>query len=336
MVQVKDDAAAPARDSAKASAPRAAKAKKSTSQKSLAGERDVLKLIPAAEHRSQLNSRRIGLHTSTAGGVELAAERAWRLGCNALQIFSSSPRMWKPLTITDAQCDAMRRRRADYDLRPLVIHANYLINVAGANAEITAKSIVALRAEMQRAVQLEAEYVVLHPGSYRGLSRAEGLARACEAIARAVDGLALAHTTLLVENMAGAEFSLGSGFESLAELLENLRQHLPAAACIDTCHSHVRGYDFLSQEGYEQTMQQLEASVGLANVRVWHVNDAKAAQGSKLDRHASLGQGTLGLEPLRRLVNDARHRHAAFILETPIDEPLEDLRNVERLKSLVE
>jgi deoxyribonuclease IV len=299
-------------------------------------ERDILKLIPAAEHRPQSSSRRIGIHTSTAGGVETSAERAWRLGCNTLQIFSSSPRMWRPYDITPQQCEEMIRLRAAYDLKPLVIHANYLINVAGTDPEMLEKSVSAFRAEMERAISLHAEYVVLHPGSFRSCSRAEGLANACAAIARATDGLKMADNglTLLIENTAGAEFSLGSSFESVAELIAALAAHIPVASCIDTCHTHVKGYDIVSDSGYTETMRRLDATVGLANVRVWHCNDAKAACGSKLDRHQHIGKGSIGPEPFRRLLNDPRNAHAAFILETPIDEPFDDLHNMETLKAL--
>jgi len=241
------------------------------------------------------------------------------------------------MDISPKQCETMARLRAEYDLKPLVIHANYLINAAGTNPEILEKSVSALRAEMQRAISICSEYVVLHPGSFRGCSREQGLNNACEAIARASDGLNMAENglTLLIENTAGAEFSLGSSFENVADLIAALARKIPVASCIDTCHTHVRGYDIVSEEGYAETMRQLDATVGLANVRVWHCNDARAACGSKLDRHEHIGKGSIGLEPFRRLLNDPRHAHAAFILETPIDEPLDDLHNVEVLKALV-
>jgi deoxyribonuclease-4 len=307
-------------------------------KKSASGpERDILKLIAAEDRRPQPTARRIGIHTSTAGGVETAAERAWRMGCNTFQIFSSSPRMWKPYDITAKQCETMACLRKTYDLKPMVIHANYLINVAGINPEFLEKSVTAFRAELERAISLGAEYVVLHPGSYRGCSREQGLSTACEAIERATEGLDMAQhgVTLLIENTAGAEFSLGSSFESVAELISCLASRIPTAACIDTCHTHVKGYDIVSEAGYEETMRQLDATVGLPNVRVWHCNDAKAACGSKLDRHDHIGKGSIGAETFRRLLTDPRHAHAAFILETPVDEPLDDLNNVEALKALV-
>ncbi len=300
-------------------------------------ERDILKLIPPPTAPPPLTSRRIGIHTSTAGGVELAAERAYRLGCNALQIFSSSPRQWKPFDLSRLQRETMCRLCGQYDLRPLVVHANYLINVAGANAEFRAKSIAAFRAEIERAIALNAAYLVLHPGSFRGAGRAEGLERASAAIAQAAERLSLARAglTILIENTAGSEYSLGGSFEQVAELLALLRPLVPVAACIDTCHTHVAGYDIVSLPGYRQTMHHLDATIGLHNVAVWHCNDAKAERASRLDRHQHIGKGSIGIEPFRRLLNDPRTAHAAFLAETPIDEPLDDLANVNALKALV-
>jgi deoxyribonuclease-4 len=300
-------------------------------------EKDILKLIPPPETPPERTPRRIGIHTSTARGVEHAAERAYRLGCSTFQVFSSSPRQWKPYELTPSQCDEMNRLRARYDLRPLVIHANYLINVAGGNAEFHRKSIEALRAEMDRAISLCAEYLVLHPGSFRGMEREQGVERASAAIAEAArpHDLARSGLAVLVENTAGAEYSLGGSFEQLSELLERLRPALPVAVCIDTCHTHVAGYDIVSETGYQQTMRRIDAAIGLKNVPVWHCNDAKAPCGSHLDRHQHVGKGTIGLEAFRCLLNDPRTADAAFIAETPIDDPLDDLANVNTLKSLV-
>jgi deoxyribonuclease-4 len=300
-------------------------------------EKDILKLLPAPKQPPKLTARRIGIHTSTAGGVEFAAERAYRLGCNTFQIFSSSPRQWKPYELAGAQCVEMNRLRERYDLKPLVIHANYLVNVAGGNSEFHAKSIVAFRGEVERALALCAEFLVLHPGSFRGSSREEGLQRAALAIEQAVDGLDLndRHLRILIENTAGSEFSLGGNFEQVAELLYLLGKVVPSGACIDTCHTHVSGYDIVSEEGLADTLDQLDRTVGLKNVYVWHCNDAKAARGSKLDRHQHIGKGSIGSKPFRRLLNDSRLTHSAFIAETPIDEPLDDLTNVNALKKLV-
>jgi deoxyribonuclease-4 len=300
-------------------------------------EKDILKLLPAPAKPPKLTARRIGIHTSTAGGVANAAERAHRMGCNTFQIFSSSPRQWKPYDLTPEQRDEMIRLRKTLDLHPLVIHANYLVNLAGGNPEFRAKSIAAFRAEVERALALEAEFLVLHPGSFRGGSRDEGLQRAALAIEQAADGLDLqaGNLRILIENTAGSEFSLGGTFEQVAELLYLLRNFVPCGACFDTCHTHVAGYDIVSEDGYNETLDQLERTIGLRNVYVWHCNDAKAERGSKLDRHQNIGKGFIGLEPFRRLLNDKRLAAAAFIAETPIVEPLDDLANVNALKGLV-
>jgi deoxyribonuclease IV len=305
-------------------------------QNSIAREQDLARL--SARKRSlRMTARRIGIHTSSAGGVQNAAERAWRLGCNAFQIFSSSPRQWAPYELSRPQCDEMKRLRDHYDLKPLVIHTNYLINLASTTPLFLKKSVESFRGEVERAMALCAEYLVLHPGSFRGADREAGLLQTAAAIAAATRGLDLvkSHMTILIENTAGAEYSLGGSFEQVAEVLDRLRGVVPIAACIDTCHTHVAGYDIVSEPGMRQMLTELNATVGLQNVRVWHCNDAKAACGSKLDRHQHIGKGSIGREPFRRLLNDPRLAHAAFIAETPIDMPGDDKRNVTALKTLV-
>jgi deoxyribonuclease-4 len=304
--------------------------------RSIAREQDILKL-PAPKRAPALTSRRIGIHTSSAGGVQNAAERAYRLGCNTLQIFSSSPRQWAPYELNLPQCAEMSRLRDRYNLKPLVIHTNYLVNLASTTPAFLKKSIEAFRGELERALALCADYLVLHPGSFRGADRGKGLLQTAASTAAAAHGLDLAKggLTVLIENSAGAEYSLGGSFEQVAEVLDHLSGVLPVAACVDTCHLHVAGYDIVTEAGMRETLDRLDATIGLRNVRVWHCNDAKAACGSRLDRHQHVGRGTIGLEPFRRLLNDPRLAHAAFIAETPIDEPGDDKRNVETLKSLV-
>lgn len=177
---------------------------------------------------------------------------------------------------------------------------------------------------------------MLHPGSFRGASREQDLERTARSIAESSEGLDLAKggLTVLIENTAGAEYSLGGTFEQVAELLALLRPTVPVGACIDTCHTHVAGYDIVSADGRTLTLRHLEQTVGLKNVHVWHCNDAKAERGSRLDRHEHIGQGKLGLDVFRALLNDRRLKHAAFIAETPIDKPGDDLRNVDALKAL--
>src|SRR5499425_18035 len=199
----------------------------------MASEQDILK-SPPPKTPPRLTARRIGIHTSSAGGVDNAAERAYRLGCNTFQVFSSSPRQWKPYALGRPQCEQMKRLCEKYDLKPLVIHTNYLINLASTTEAFLQKSIEAFRGEIERALELCAEYLVLHPGSFRGANREKGLLQTAAAIAASAHGLDLVKggLTILIENTAGAEFSLGSSFEQVAEVIDHVRAHVPIGACI--------------------------------------------------------------------------------------------------------
>src|SRR5277367_6846256 len=281
-------------------------------------------------------AKRIGVHLGTAGGASNAVERAREIGANTFQIFSSSPRMWRAPKVDPAQAERMRELRAKLDVGPLVIHTSYLVNVCSQNDEVREKSIDAFRGEIERALQLGAEYLVLHPGSWKGLTREEGLKLAAESIERAIDGVPWQGKDFksLIENTAGAEFSLGGKLEQVAELVERLRPFAPVGVCLDTCHVHVAGYDIVSEDGYIETMKLVEATVGFEAVKVWHCNDAKAAMGSKLDRHEHIGEGTIGAAAFRRLLHDERFADSAFIAETPVDAPGDEARNVGVLRTL--
>ena len=281
-------------------------------------------------------TRRIGVHLGTAGGCWTAVDRAVEIGANTFQIFSSSPRMWRASAIKPADAAKMRELRAQFDVGPVAIHASYLINVCSQTETVRVNSVAAFRGEVERALALGAEFLVLHPGSWKGLTREEGLRLAAQSIESAVAGIDFAGKdfNILIENTAGAEFSLGGKLEQVAELVERLRPCAPVAVCLDTCHIHVAGYDIVSDAGYIDTMQQVGATLGFDTVRVWHCNDAKAAFASKLDRHQHIGEGTIGAAAFKRLLHDARFAHCAFIAETPVDEPGDEARNVATLKSL--
>jgi deoxyribonuclease-4 len=230
----------------------------------------------------------------------------------------------------------MREARAALDVSPVAIHASYLINLCSQTETVRVNSIDGFRGEVERALALGAEFLVLHPGSWKGLTREEGLRLAAQGIEKAVAGLDWQDSPLriLIENTAGAEFSLGGSFDQVAELVETLKPCAPMGVCLDTCHCHVAGYDLVTPEGYEATMQQVGATIGFDAVRLWHCNDAKAAMGSKLDRHEHIGEGTIGAAAFRRLLHDERYNHCAFIAETPVDEPGDEMRNVMALRAL--
>ena len=246
--------------------------------------------------------------------------------------------MWKAPKVDPKQAERMRTLRAALDVTPIVIHTSYLVNVCSQTDDVREKSVAAFRGEIERALTFGADYLVLHPGSWNGLTREQGLVLAADSIKRAIDGLPFEGTGfhILIENTAGAQYSLGGSFEQVAELVTLLRASAPVGVCLDTCHTHVAGYDMVTDEGYAKAMGIIADTVGFDAVRVWHCNDAKAPLGSKLDRHEHIGQGTMGVEPFRRLLNDPRFAHAAFIAETPVDEPGDEERNVRVLKSLVE
>ena len=280
--------------------------------------------------------KRIGVHVGTSGGVWTAVQRAVDAGANTFQIFSASPRQWKAAPVKLEDAAKMRALRAEYDVNPVAIHASYLINLCSQTESVRANSIDGFRGEVERALALGAEFLVLHPGSWKGLTRGEGLKLAAQGIEKAIDKLPWQdhNFRILIENTAGAEFSLGGSFDQVAELVSTLQSCAPVGVCLDTCHCHVAGYDLVTTEGYEATMQQVGATVGFDAVRVWHCNDAKAPMGSKLDRHEHIGEGTIGSAAFRRLLHDTRFDHAAFIAETPVDEPGDEMRNVMALRAL--
>src|SRR5271168_1900454 len=212
---------------------------------------------------ANLKKKRIGVHVGTAGGTWTAVERAVAAGANTFQIFSSSPRQWRAAVVKPEDARKMRELRERNDVGPVSIHASYLINLCSQTESVRVNSVAAFRGEVERALALGAEYLVLHPGSWKGLTREEGLRLAAESIEKAVDGVPWQGKDfkILIENTAGAEFSLGGKLEQVAELVERLKACAPVGVCLDTCHVHVSGYDIVSPEGYEETMRQVGATV---------------------------------------------------------------------------
>src|ERR1700710_1052140 len=218
---------------------------------------------------ADLKKKRIGVHVGTAGGTWTAVERAVAAGAKTFQIFSSSPRMWKAAAGKPAGAKKKHELRAKLDVGPVAIHASYLINLCSQTEAVRENSIAAFRGEVERALALGAEYLVLHPGSWKGLTREEGLKLAAQSIERAIDGLDWQgkNFRILIENTAGAEFSLGGKLEQVAELVECLRACAPVAVCLDTCHVHVAGYDLVSTDGYIETMMLVGDTVGFEAVK---------------------------------------------------------------------
>lgn len=281
---------------------------------------------------------RIGIHTSIAGDICSALEIANGLGANALQIFSSSPRMWSRGTLgskaMEASSGRFRARRAELKLGPLVIHTNYLINLASCQRVLRVRSIQAFHGEMIRALSLGADFLVMHPGSGRGVEMNAAIAAIADGLKQAARGVRFGGLRILLENTAGQGTSVGSRFSELRAILD-LCPELPLGVCVDTAHLFAAGHDLRQAEGLEGALAEISAAVGLERVFVIHVNDSKGALGSHLDRHEHIGKGEIGLQGMRRILNHPHLAGRAFILETPIDRPGDDRRNVDMLWRLV-
>jgi deoxyribonuclease IV len=278
---------------------------------------------------------RIGLHSSVAGSFEQAAIYVNVLGAKTFQIFSSSPRMWRGVMPRPDEIAKLKAARAAFDLAPLVIHANYLINLPAADPSVRKNSIKAFRGEIDRAIALGAEYLVLHPGSYREQTPESAIEAFADSLAAAADGVVTPWLTILLENTAGAGSALGSRLEELATLrdLAAPKIALPIGYCLDTCHLLAAGYDIATADGLGQAMADADRVLGLDNVPVIHTNDSKGAFGSHLDRHANIGEGHIGRDAFRRILHHPRLQNKAFILETPMDDG-GDRRDMEALFDL--
>ena len=288
-------------------------------------------------------SVRIGIHTSIAGSYLNALEAARKLGCNALQIFSASPKMWQggSARIPDVDAQAFRTRREELRLGPLVIHANYLINLASAQRMLQTRSIQAFHDEIVRAVALGADFLVVHPGSRGESTPAQAISTIVESVKQASKHAPMGGLRILIENTAGMGSAMGARLEEVGEILAGLR-NLPAGACLDTAHLFAAGYDIKSEGGLASTIGQIESTIGLENVPVFHVNDSKIDLGGRVDRHEHIGKGKIGTEAFARILRHPRFGATApegltgraFVAETPIDDPGDDRRNVAALWDL--
>ncbi|BBO85263.1 putative endonuclease 4 [Desulfosarcina ovata subsp. sediminis] len=262
----------------------------------------------------------IGAHVSAAGGVENAPLNARAIGATAFALFTKNQRQWKAKPLTEASIRKFKARCADAGYTPdqILPHDSYLINLGHPEPAGLEKSRTAFIDEMQRCEQLGLKYLNFHPGSHLNkISQTDCLARIAESI-----NLALAETrgvTAVIENTAGQGSNLGHRFEHLAAIIDGVDDKSRVGVCLDTCHTFSAGYDLVTPEGYEATLARFDAVVGFAFLRGMHLNDGKKSMGSRIDRHASLGEGTLGLAAFRMIMKDARFDRIPLILETPDD-----------------
>jgi len=287
---------------------------------------------------------RIGAHMSVAGGVSNAIARAQLHGCEALQIFTKNANQWLGRPLADDEIRRFRELAASSGITPIVSHASYLINLATADPALRAQSITAFVDELDRADALGLRGVVIHPGTCTSGTEDEALQRIADAIGTAFASRPDGRAMVLLEHTAGQGRTVGHRFEHLAAIIQHLHGSARVGVCLDTCHLVASGYDIASTQGYEETFDAFARIVGLSRLVAFHGNDSKRPCGSRVDRHEHIGEGCLGLEPFRRILNDARFAGLPILIETeklPAKgrpdtialDPL-DVKNLETLRQL--
>lgn len=278
-------------------------------------------------------SQPIGAHMSIAGGLHLAFPRGEEVGCTAMQVFTKNASQWRAKPISDDDARLFREAWEKSPIGPVIAHDTYLINLAATDDEKWAKSKAAFADELIRCSLLGIPGLVMHPGSHLGEGEEAGIVKVAvafkEIFAEAPDDV-----TVLIENTAGQGTNLGWRFEHLAEIMDRVPDG-DFGVCFDTCHALAAGYDLTSAEAYAATMEEFDRLVGCDKIRAFHVNDSKKGLASRVDRHEQLGEGAVGVEGFRALMQDARFAAVPKILETPKGDDKEcDLRNLALLREL--
>jgi deoxyribonuclease-4 len=277
-----------------------------------------------------------GAHMSISGGVAKSFARGLQVGCEAMQIFTKSERQWAAKPLLDEDVAAFKAEQERCGIGPVVVHDSYLINLAAPADELWQKSIDAFAHELERCETLGIPYIVTHPGAHTGSGEEAGLEREAVALNRLFESGVGGKTMVLLETTAGQGSTLGNRFEHLARLFELVPHHERMGVCVDTCHIFAAGYDIRTPETYAATFDSFGSLVGLDKIRCFHLNDSLKDLGSRVDRHSHIGQGCIGIEGFRLLVNDARFQGIPMIIETPKgDDMAEDITNLSLLRSLV-
>ena len=275
----------------------------------------------------------VGAHVSIAGGVQNAPLNATNIGCNAIQIFSKNQTRWQSPPIPEESLEAWRENREQHKIEFVVIHDSYLINLSAPDSEKREKSIAAFLDEMDRAHQLEIPWLLTQPGSHMKEGEEWGIHENADSINRILDECLWDDVNIVLETTAGQGTNLGYRFEHLRDIIAGVKQQDRMRVCVDTCHIFAAGYELRTRDGYEKTFEQFDRNIGLDRLVNFHVNDSKKPLGSRRDRHDHIGDGEMGLEPFRMLMNDPRFKGIPKILETPGGDD-GYRRNLETLRSL--
>ncbi len=279
----------------------------------------------------------VGAHMSIAGGVYNAITRGQGCGCDTIQIFSKSNNQWRAKELTDEDIGKYRELKRATGISPVVIHDSYLINLGASDEGLYKKSLEAFYIEMQRAEALDVPYLVMHPGAHVGAGEQVGLKRIAQGINSLHDRTKGFKTMITLETTAGQGSQMGYRFEHIAKLMEMIKEPDRIGVCLDTCHIFAAGYDIRTESVYKKTMKELNDTVGIKKIKVIHVNDCKKGLGCRVDRHEHIGQGGIGLEAFRLLMNDDRFEKIPKILETPKKKDGDDydMINLATLRGLV-
>ena len=279
---------------------------------------------------------KFGAHMSISGGLHKAFARGETAGCETLQIFSKNQQQWRAKPLTDNDVALFKAEQQRSGCAPVIVHDSYLINLASPSDEIWEKSIAAFAEELERCTLLGIPYLVTHPGAHTGSGEDVGLQREAVALNRLFDAGVGEGVMVLLETTAGQGSCLGYRFEHLARLMELVDRRERLGVCVDTCHILAAGYDIRTPEAYATTFETFDRVIGLEHIKVFHINDSQKDLGSRVDRHTHIGEGCIGLEGFRALVNDPRFADMPMILETPKGEDLaEDIANLEKLRGLI-
>jgi len=281
------------------------------------------------------SERRIGMHMRTGRGLDKAVDTIRALDLKAVQIFTDNPSAWRSAPVDPRATAFFKKSLKDLDVRPAMTHAMYLINLASPNPDFQKKSRTALKAELVRAESYGCAYVVAHVGSHMGDGAQAGIDRVVAALDDVLSATAASPTMCLLETSSGGGAYVGASFEDLAQILGRLPQHGERlGVCVDTAHVYASGYDVAGADGMNRTLEQLTAIIPAQRVRACHCNDTTVPLGGKADRHHHIGQGNIGLEGFRALLRYEPFAHCAFVLETPGEEMLEGLENLNTLRAL--
>jgi len=277
----------------------------------------------------------LGAHVSIAGGLHLALERGRALGCGAVQVFLKNQRQWAAPPLTQDAVRAFRAALRPSGIRHVFAHASYLVNLASPAPPMWRQAVDVFTDELERAEALGLTCVVIHPGSHLGAGAAAGGAAVVAALDEVTRRTAGYRVRVALENTAGAGHAVGRTFRELGALLDRTARPERLGVCVDTCHLFAAGYDIRTPAGWAAALGECEEAVGLGRVLAFHLNDARSALGSGLDRHEHIGAGRLGLRPFRLLLRDRRLARIPKVLETPKEpEPMADRRNLARLRAL--